>query len=297
MSQEQTGPIRLDPDETRLARPRRVRFLPILAGVAVGLAAMAGWVWWSQQQAPQVTTARAPAPDTPPPAAPADPEIAAHYPDPRAGDLPPLAAREVPAALTQLLGRSGGASWVQTDDFVDRFTVTVDNLARGHAPPLKWPVTPIPGRFTVEEAPDGGQVIAAANAQRYAPFVAFAMAVDSTAAAQLYARMYPLLQQSYRQLGFPDRSFHDRLVTVIDRLLATPEPTQPVKVRLTEVKGPVASTRPWVRYEFVNPEYERLTSGQKMLLRMGLANERKLKQKLREVRAQLVQPAPTTAAR
>ena len=283
--------IRLDPDEARAPPPRRGRAFAMLAGTAAGLAAVAAWVWWSQQpQAPVVATAPPPAPAASAPPTPGDGEIDGHYPAPSADGLPPLAAAEVPAALKQLLGSAG--EWLQADDFASRFTATVDNLARPHAPPLKWPVSPAPGRFTVESAPDGTQVIAASNAQRYAPFVAAASAVDSAAAARLYARTYPLLQQSYRQLGFPDRAFHERLVTVIDRLLAAPEPQGPVAVRLTEVKGPVASTVPWTRYEFADPALEKLSSGQKMLVRMGPDNERRLKQKLSELRAHLVQAQP-----
>lgn len=55
-----------------------------------------------------------------------------------------------------------------------------------------------------------------------------------------------------------------------------------------EVKGPVPSTRPWVRYEFADPELQNLSAGQKILIRMGPAHERRLKQKLGELRANLV---------
>lgn len=284
--------IRLDPDEARAPRARKRPLLMTLAALAVGIVGMAAWVWWSQQRAPSVAMAPPAPPEAAAPRAPADPDIDGHHRPPDAEGLPPLAAQDVPSAITQLLARGGAPDWVQTDDFVGRFAATVDNLARAHAPPLKWPVQPAPGRFLVEDAPGGGQVIAAANAQRYAAFVAAATAVDSAAAAQLYARMYPLLQQSYRRLGFPDRAFHDRLVTVIDRLLATPEPGGPVAVQLTEVKGPLASTRPWTRYEFADPALEQLSAGQKMLVRMGPEHARRLKQKLREVRGHLV-PAAT----
>jgi hypothetical protein len=154
-------------------------------------------------------------------------------------------------------------------------------------------VMPMQGRFTVADGPGEGQVIAPANAQRYAPFVAFVASVDSAAAVRLYARMYPVLQQAYRQLGLNDPHLNFRLVKVIDHLLATPEPSGPLQVQLTEVKGPVPSTRPWVRYEYVDPGLESLSAGQKAMLRVGLANERKLKQKLAELRRELVglQPA------
>ena len=100
------------------------------------------------------------------------------------------------------------------------------------------------------------------------------------------------LLQAWRDLGLGNRYLNDRAIEVVDLLLATPEPERPPRVHLTEVKGPIPSTRPWVRYEFVDPQLEALTAGQKILVRMGTANERRLKQKLREFRSQLTPTAP-----
>jgi hypothetical protein len=205
-----------------------------------------------------------------------------------------LVATDVPGLLAELLGSKAVASFLQTGDFPRRFVATVDNLGREYAPPSAWPVLPTPGRFTVQETPDG-PVIAADNAERYTPFVLLAGTVDVQRAARLYARLYPLLQQAWRQLGMGDRYFNDRLVEVIDLLLATPEPDQPLRLQLTEVKGPIPSERPWTRYQFADPQLESLAAGQKILLRVGLVNERRLKHKLAQLREQLVKaPVPAT---
>ncbi|MGS0756328.1 DUF3014 domain-containing protein [Roseateles sp. GG27B] len=45
------------------------------------------------------------------------------------------------------------------------------------------------------------------------------------------------------------------------------------------------SLRPWVRYEFTDPALEALSSGQKMLLRTGPVNQRRLNAKMLEIRA------------
>jgi len=135
--------------------------------------------------------------------------------------------------------------------------------------------------------PDG-TVVAADNASRYTPFVLLVGTLDVQKTAALYRRMYPLLQQAYRELGFGDRYLNDRVVEVIDLLLATPELDAPARGQLTQVKGPVPSTRPWVRYQFVDPELEELAAGQKILVRVGPVNERRLKAKLSELREQIV---------
>ena len=116
--------------------------------------------------------------------------------------------------------------------------------------------------------------------------------LDVARAAALYVQWYPMFQQAYRELGYPQGYFNDRMVAVIDRLLATPEPAPPLTVRLTEVKGPIASERPWVRYEFADPALEALPAGSKMLLRMGPEQAQRLKGKLAAFRAAITRAAP-----
>lgn len=202
-----------------------------------------------------------------------------------------LGAKDVGQALVDLLGAAPVAKFLQIDEFPRRLVTTVDNLGRSHAPPMLWPVHPTPNRFTVDEL-DGSPVIAADNASRYTPLVLLVEAVDTARAVDLYVRMYPLLQRAYEEMGFPNRYFNDRLIAVIDVLLETPHVDYPVKLQLTEVKGPLTPLRPWVRYEFADPELESLSAGQKILLRVGAMNQRRLEKKLDEIRAELVKRSP-----
>jgi hypothetical protein len=201
-------------------------------------------------------------------------------PDAAASAVAESADAFVLRTLQELFGPTTVATLLQTDGFVARAVATVDNLGRAHAPPQRWPVTPPLGRFSID----------AANAGRYDSAVALATVVDAKRLAQAYRALYPQFQQSYQQLGYPQGYFNDRLVEVIDLMLATPEPAAPPAVRLTDVKGPLASNRPWVRYEFVDPRLEALPAGSKMLLRMGPANARKIKAQLRALRAEIARP-------
>ncbi|RZJ26784.1 MAG: DUF3014 domain-containing protein [Haliea sp.] len=270
--------------------------LTALVFAAVGAVA---WFWWQQHQstppdlpAPQVATAPAPVAS-----APAEPAV--QYPiatddqAPPASPLPALAGADayVSQALVELLGREPVQRFLHLEGFARRVVATTDNLAREHAPPVLWPVVPTPGRFTT--LANGGEAgnssaditrISPDNSQRYTPFVRFVESVDSAAAVRLYARLYPLFQQAYEDLGFPGRYFNDRLVAVIDLLLSTPVQPGPLDVALIEVKGPIPSVRPWVRYEFTDPALRKLSAGQKMLLRTGPVNHRRLNAKLLEVR-------------
>ena len=202
-----------------------------------------------------------------------------------------LGANDVGRALIDLLGAKAVTMFLQIDEFPRRLVATVDNLARSHAPHMLWPVHPTPDRFTVDQV-GGGPVIAIDNASRYTPLVLLVEEVDSARIVGLYVRMYPMLQRAYEELGFPNRYFNDRLIDVIDLLLATPNVEYPVKLQLTEVKGPITPLRPWVRYEFADPDLESLSAGQKILVRVGPVNQRRLKGKLAEIRQEIVTRTP-----
>lgn len=268
-----------------------------LLAVALGAGAYLGWRGLQRSPpAPVAATEPAPAaaaaPAAPvPPAAPTIAHPIESQPGLEAAQAPAPGGDALPAALETLLGRAAARRFVVVDDFVARFVATVDNLDREHAPARLWPVLPTPGRFEVESA-GGGTRIAASNAARYEPFVRFVEAVDTPAALALYVRFYPRFQQAYAELGYPGRYFNDRLVAVIDVLLAAPSPAGPLAVRLVEVKGSVPSTRPWTRQEFADPALEALPAGQKLLLRLGPAQAARLKAKLAAFRRGLATGAP-----
>jgi len=247
-----------------------------------------GVYFWLQQAPPQLPPPPVPAPAIAPPAAIVPPEPAIKHPvqaPPGVTELPPLEQADdfVKEQLTELLGAKAVKTYLLIENFVRRVVATVDNLARPLAPPSKWPTHATPGRFTVETGRDGS-IIGATNAARYAPFVALVESVDSGRAFALYQRLYPLLQSVYEGLGFPGKYFNDRLLAVIDLLLETPEPSGPLQVELPEIRGPLKPTRPWLLYRFSDPALEGLSSGQKILLRVGRENEKRLKAKLAEMR-------------
>ncbi len=294
----------MSPEErsTLTPPPERTRWPLVALVIAMLLAAGAGWWWWQRQAAPALVAP--PAAEAPPAAAPvataAEPPSgpqnlvdALALPD---AALPALASADdyVAQAITELLGQRQVASFLQIDGLVRRVVATVDNLTRPQAPASMWPVQPAQGRFTVQTAGEG-EHIALDNAVRYSTVVQWVEGVDLQRAVGVYARLYPLFQQAYEELGYPGRYFNDRVVAVIDHLLQAPEPEGPVRVRLTEVKGEVSSTRPWVRYEFADPQLQALSSGQKIMVRMGLVNERRLKARLKALRALVATGAVATA--
>ena len=255
------------------------------AAALVVLAIAAAWLLWQRRTAtPVVTPSAAPAASAPVAAAsqPAPAEAAIRHPieEPSKAAEAPI---DIQATLIDLFGRKAVLSMFQVDDFPRRFVATVDNLTRPNASTRVWPVNPTPGRFGVDHRPEG-DFVGVDNGLRYAPFVQMMETVDVPAAVAAYKRLYPMFQSAYVDLGYPKGYFNDRLVEVIDHLLATPDLEQAAKVHLPEINGPVQPQRPWVLYEFDDPALRALSAGQKILVRMGPVNERRLKAKLAEIR-------------
>jgi hypothetical protein len=81
-------------------------------------------------------------------------------------------------------------------------------------------------------------------------------------------------------MGHPQGYFHDRMIEVLDHLLATPEVSEPIPL--------VAHVS---RYRFADPNLEALSAGQKILLRMGRNNAGRIKAVLQDFRKFVLSPA------
>lgn len=156
---------------------------------------------------------------------------------------------------------------------IQNIVATIDSLDREPVPMRFRAVVEVPGQPVVEKSEDSYH-LSTDNEERYRPFAAAMGNGDGTAAARLYLRWYPLFQRAYREMGYPGGHFNDRMVAVIDHLLATPEVPQPIEL-----------VRPEVLYQFADPGLERLSSGQKAMIRIGPANAQAVKARLREVRS------------
>ena len=253
-------------------------FIPIL--LAIG-AAGALWYYWFEVDEP-VREPQLPAqPVTEEPQAILEPLHPIPEQDlpasnrPELRPLPPLDQSDdyFALALTDLFGESIEVMFANSG-IIERIVATVDNLARPQLAERMRPVGKVGGQFVVDGQDASGEfAINNSNYGRYDSLVDLITGADLTEIADVYRRFYPLFQSTYVDLGYPGGYFNDRLVEVIDHLLATPD-----------IEDPIALARPNVLYEFADPELEGLSSGQKLLLRMGSAHRSNLKQTLREFR-------------
>lgn len=206
------------------------------------------------------------------------------------GRLPELEASDEPAAdtLRNLFGAEPIESFLIPRDLIRRVVLTVDSLDREPLPLWLRPVRRVPGPLAAQSQGQGETqtlYLDAANAQRYAALVSAFTRVDAQAFASAYRRYYPLFQDAYDRIGNPrKRYFNDRLIEILDHLLATPA-----------VPEPVALIRPKVVYLYADPALEERSSGQKTLMRLGRDQSAQVQAKLREIRSAILALSPTPA--
>jgi DUF3014 family protein len=257
---------------------------PIVGVAALIFVLAAGGVYYLRSRNAPLPAA----PSAPASSAPADGEPAVAHPLPGSGNaadsgpLPDLANSDSPLrdALAQLAGADAVKDYLVPEDVIRRMVVTIDNLPRQKVAVDKRPTNAIAGSF----AADGDELQSTLNQrnfERYKPLVAVIRKLDMQQLGAVYVRFYPLFQQSYQNLGYPNGYFNDRLVEVIDVMLATPDP-----------KGPIKLVRPNVMYTFADPALEARPAGQKLLIRMGPENAQAIKAKLTELRSVITAAPP-----
>lgn len=196
--------------------------------------------------------------------------------------LPPIQASDssINQTLTHLYGGRVFSDLLIIDSFIQRVVLTVNNLPEKKLPLAHVPFVFPEGSFIVS-GQEGSLRTNAENHKRYAPYIALLENIDQNQLIKAYVHFYPLLQTAYEQLGYPNAYFNDRLVYVIEHLLATPN-----------IVGPIALEQPSVLYTYADPALEELSAGQKILLRMGQEQRLKVLSILRSYHFRLTRLTP-----
>jgi Protein of unknown function (DUF3014) len=252
-----------------------------LALFAIVVGVLAGFYYWQQHTSRQTAPPPSMTEAQPVPEAESEPRIRHPIEQTRPGEaaepLPTLddSEKATQVALDTLFGRKTVREFFRVDDFVRHLVVTIDNLPRKQVALRYVPVNP-PARRFLATGEEDSLILNPDNYRRYTPYVRLAETLDAKKFAVVYVHYYPLLQQAYEELGYPSRYFNDRLIEVIDDLLAAPD-----------VQAPIKLIRPKVMYQFADPDLEARSAGQKIMIRMGGENAARIKAKLQEVRREL----------
>lgn len=270
--------VDLNIENERENEPRKVLGLAVV--ILVALAAAGALYYFIFVKKPAVPSA----PETPPTEVvlPAEGEAT-----PGGGAVTPLAfppvalgesdpaIREFAAALS---GNPEFAKWLLTKDLVRKFVVAVDNVANGLSPKPHVDFFSPAGVFRVTQT-TRGTFIDEASYARYEPVAGVVASIDAAAAVRLYKAVKPLLDEAYRDLGYPGVDFEETLVRAMAELLGTPV-----------VDGPVRLEKKILSYAMTDETLEALSPAQKQLLRMGPKGVRAVHGKIRELAAALGVP-------
>ena len=247
-----------------------------IAAVVLVVAVLGFGVWYlffrppaEPEIPPPEPTVQTPAEEetTVPPVRPEEEEI----------ELPPLSASDalVREMVAELSSHPRLASWLATEELVRKFVATVDNIAEGASPRphlrTAAPRSPFPAIRENDRV-----VLDPEGYRRYDSVVAAFSGLDPQGTVELYDRLKPLIDEAYRQLGYPDTDFDRTLERALVELLEVPV-----------VEGEVPLERQVKSYEYADPRLENLSDAQKHLLRTGPDNVRRVQAQLRALAREL----------
>ncbi|MBW2712667.1 MAG: DUF3014 domain-containing protein, partial [Deltaproteobacteria bacterium] len=156
--------------------------------------------------------------------------------DPVRPDLPSLDASDelLRQEALEVTTQPDFHTWVAPEELIRRFVVIVDNLAVGNSPTRELEFMALEGRFSATLNDDGHWVTHRKSFARYNLITEIFKSINVDICLQLFQRWYPLFQEAYVELGYPDAEFKEALRGAIKELLETPTPkTNPTLIQRT----------------------------------------------------------------
>lgn len=122
--------------------------------------------------------------------------------------------------------------------------------------------------------------IGQSNFERYTRYIELLETLGPDVLFDLYLQYQPILEEAFAELGSDKTDFHTTMKGALTELLTTPE-----------INDPLLLVRPSVMYQYQDKHLEALPASQKMMLRMGPENRRRMQalsravlQKLKDLR-------------
>lgn len=261
-----------------------------VAIILVGLS-LAYWFWNDRQVVKQQTTS-APIVAVPAirPEIPATPDIP-RRPEPLVVEVeeaePDVQSiqNSIPASptpqeeddiLRQQLGIAGAdanlSALVSNENALEVSAALIDGMSRGVLMRKRLPIDPPKQKFEVDENADV-LYMSRNNFTRYNSYADSIASLNSEILVNSFHTLRPLYEGAYKQLGLAPEDFDNAVIRTLDIILATPE-----------IEGPIELERKSVMYTYADPVLEDLPPLQKLLLRMGPENVRRIKHKAQTIR-------------
>lgn len=197
------------------------------------------------------------------------PEVV-YEPEPEPLDI---SDKAIEKALVGIANSDVITDFLVNEALLQRFVVTVTNVADGDIAPNDNIIVPPNQPFRIYKQADR-EWIDPASYKRYTPYVNAMESLDNERLIELFKRYETEIADTYEEIATSNDSFNEVLIDAINTLLDTPEVPMPVEVFTDSVV-----------YKYKDERLENLSKPQKQLLRTGPDNMRRIKAKLRELKA------------
>ncbi|NRD72209.1 DUF3014 domain-containing protein [Shewanella sp. VB17] len=167
--------------------------------------------------------------------------------------------------------------YIVEKNILRHFVVFVDNLAQGELARKVSPLKAPNQVFTVSEITNK-TYLNPDSYHRYDQYADFVNNLNEAQLKQTYQDLTPLLTVAFEELGYGDMNFTDRMLKAIDVMLDAPITDSPIELNSISVN-----------YQFADPRLESLPNAQKLLIRMGPENSKKVKSALRKLKKSVEQ--------
>ena len=150
------------------------------------------------------------------------------------------------------------------DDMIRRFVVFTDNFSQGMVAYEHSPLVKPASEFTAKEINQDGQITIKwdeMSTRRFSLYVDLLRSLDSDELITWYYELKPLIDEAYRELGYPDEDFTDILQDAMTKVLDMEVPKERQEL-----------VRPSVMYQYKDEYYESMDDADKLLLRLGKEN-------------------------
>lgn len=251
-----------DPSGNEPSEPKRSSsVLPWLIAILLLVAVGAGGWWYLHRPLPgPAPTASAP---TPGPAIADDVDSA-----------PPVNPAQADALVRDWIARlldQPDARWTSGGDLSRRIAGTIAAFANGEDPRSFLLALAPTGAFKVETR-DGKTVIAPASFARFDWATRQLATLHADRVAEAWKAIRPLVASAWKEIAPRGSQLDDALGRALAHVLAVPVPDGPVPV---VAHGAI--------YQYADPALEALSPAQKILLRMGPANEKIVQDQARRI--------------
>jgi len=173
--------------------------------------------------------------------------------------------------LKNCSSKSEFITWLKNKDLIRKFVAIVNNISKGTTPAPNLEFLSPDKKFKVIFE-NGKTKIDPICYKRYKIYSNVFTSIDTQKVALLLKQLTPLLDEAYKELGYPEEKFKDSLFEAFSVLMSTPV-----------VYGEIYLRKKVISFAFKDPKLEKLNAAQKHLLRMGPENVKEIHTKLKEI--------------